>query len=103
SVCAPTPCDRRNYGGFYTQDDIKEIVQYAKDRFINILPEIDVPGHSMAAIASYPELTSTTASPVTYAVISGEQLMVWPGGSKHFYGLLDNALSPAKENVYVFL
>ena len=40
----PKPDEPRNYGGFYTQDDIKEIVQYAKDRFVNILPEIDVPG-----------------------------------------------------------
>ncbi len=40
----------RTYGGFYTQDDIKEIVQYAKDRFINILITIDVPGPNLAAI-----------------------------------------------------
>jgi hexosaminidase len=96
----PLPNEPKDYGGFYTQEDIKEIVQYAKDRFINILPEIDVPGHSLAAIASYPELTST---PGTYAVNSGEQLMVWPGGGQHFYGLLDNSLCPAKENVYDFL
>ncbi|MBL7743930.1 MAG: family 20 glycosylhydrolase [Chitinophagaceae bacterium] len=96
----PLPDEPKTYGGFYTQDDIKEIVQYAKDRFINILPEIDVPGHSLAAIAAYPELTST---PGKYAVNSGEQLMVWPGSGQHFYGLIDNALCPAKENVYQFL
>ena len=96
----PLPNEPRNYGGFYTQEDIKEIVQYAKDRFVNILPEVDIPGHSLAAIASYPELTST---PGTYAVNSGEKLMVWPGGGQHFYGLIDNSLCPAKENVYVFL
>jgi len=98
----PTADEPRNFGGFYTQDDIKEIVQYAKDRFVNILPEVDVPGHSMAAIASYPELTSTAAPAGTYKVNSGEKLMEWPAGS-HFYGLLDNSLCPAKENVYVFL
>ena len=59
-----------------------------------------MPGHSLAAIASYPELTST---PGTYAVNSGEQLMVWPGGGQHFYGLIDNSLCPARENVYDFL
>lgn len=96
----PTPDEPRNSGGFYTQDDIRELVQYAKDRFVDILPEIDVPGHSLAAIASYPELTST---PGTYVVNSGEQLMVWPGGGQHFYGLVDNSLCPAKENVYTFL
>jgi hexosaminidase len=99
----PTTDDEpRNYGGFYTQQDIKDVVQYAKDRFVNILPEIDVPGHSMAAIASYPELTSTAAPPGTYKVNSGEKLMEWPPNG-HFYGLLDNALCPAKENVYEFL
>ena len=96
----PLPDEPRNSGGFYTQNDIKEIVQYAKDRFINILPEIDVPGHSLAAIAAYPELTCT---PGTYKVNSGEQLMVWPGGGQHFYGLMDNALCPANEKVYEFL
>ena len=51
---APAPDEPRNYGGFYTQEDIKEMVQYAKERFVNILPEIDVPGHSLAAVVSYP-------------------------------------------------
>ena len=55
----PAPNEPRTYGGFYTQDDIKEMVQYAKERFVNILPEIDVPGHSLAAIVSYPELSCT--------------------------------------------
>lgn len=44
------------YGGFYTQDDIREIVDYARDRFIEIIPEIDIPGHTQAAVAAYPEL-----------------------------------------------
>ncbi len=96
----PLPDEPKNYGGFYTQDDIKEIVQYAKDRFVNILPEIDMPGHSLAAVASYPELSCT---PGAYAVNSGEQLMVWPGGGQHFYGLLDNTLCPANDKVYEFI
>ena len=44
------------YDGFYTQDDIREIVAYAADRFIEIVPEIDIPGHSQAAVAAYPEI-----------------------------------------------
>ncbi len=95
----PEPGEPRDYGGFYTQEDIKEVVQYAKERYVNILPEIDVPGHSLAAIAAYPELTCT---PGTYAVNSGEPFMVWPP-SGHFYGLIDNALCPAKEKVYEFM
>ncbi|PSK96602.1 hexosaminidase [Murinocardiopsis flavida] len=48
--------DGRPHGGFYTQDDIREIVAYAAERHITVIPEIDVPGHSQAAIAAYPEL-----------------------------------------------
>jgi len=45
--------------GFYSQEDLKEIITYANERFISIIPEIDVPGHTTAAIASYPELSCT--------------------------------------------
>jgi hexosaminidase len=51
--------DGRPHGGYYTQDDIREIVAYAADRYITVLPEIDVPGHTCAAIAAYPELGNT--------------------------------------------
>ena len=48
--------DGQRYGGFYTQDQIKDIVAYATERHVNIVPEIDMPGHMSAAIAAYPEL-----------------------------------------------
>ena len=51
--------DGEKYGGFYTKKDIKEIVLYAKDRGIEIVPEIELPGHSVAALASYPHLSCT--------------------------------------------
>ena len=95
----PEPDEPRDYGGFFTQNDIKELVQYAKDRFINIMPEVDMPGHNLAAIAAYPDLTCT---PGTYQVNSGEQFMVWPPGG-HFYGLLDNTLCPANEKTFEFI
>ena len=47
--------DGIHYGGFYTHKDIKEVVEYAKERFVEIIPEVDIPGHSQAAVASYPE------------------------------------------------
>ena len=47
--------DGQRYGGYYTRKDVKEIVEYAKERFIEIVPEVDIPGHSQAAVASYPE------------------------------------------------
>jgi hexosaminidase len=54
----PTTVPNVPDGGFYTQDDLREIVAYARDRFINVVPEIEMPGHSNAAIVSYPELGS---------------------------------------------
>ena len=47
--------DGIRYGGYYTHEDIKEVVEYAKERFVEIIPEVDIPGHSQAAVASYPE------------------------------------------------
>ncbi len=94
----PAPGEPRNFGGFYTQEDIKELVQYAKDRFVNILPEINMPGHSLAAIAAYPELSCSgiAANP---RVSSGEKIKDW--APKHV-ALVDDNLCPAKEIVYEF-
>lgn len=97
----PAPNEPKDYGGFYTQDDIRELVQYARERFVNILPEIDVPGHSLATIASYPELSCTPGAD-KYRVRSGEKIMEWPPNG-HFYALVDNTLCPANEKVYEFL
>ncbi|HEY6900257.1 MAG TPA: family 20 glycosylhydrolase [Puia sp.] len=97
---APPADEPRTDGGFFTQDDIREIVQYAKDRFVNILPEVDVPGHSLAAIVSYPEL-SCTEGVDKYKVRSGERIMDWHKGG--FDALIDNTLCPANEKVYPFL
>ncbi|EDM35655.1 Beta-N-acetylhexosaminidase [Pedobacter sp. BAL39] len=97
----PTADEPRTYGGFYTQEDIKELVQYAKDRFVNILPEIDVPGHSLAIIASYPELSCTPGAE-NYRVRSGERIMDWSRGAPPI-ALVDNTLCPANEKVYTFL
>jgi hexosaminidase len=96
-----TPEDKYDYGGFYTQDDIREVIEYAKEHFVNILPELDMPGHSMAAIASYPELSCTTGAD-KYHVRSGEKgFMDWTdsGIVAHY----DNTLCPANPRVYEFL
>ena len=62
--------DSMHYGGFYTQKEVKDIVKYAQDRYITIIPEIEMPGHSSAAIAAYPQLScfpnqSTEIKPTT--------------------------------------
>lgn len=95
----PAPDEPKTYGGFYTQEDIKEVIQYAADRFVNILPEVDVPGHSSAAIASYPQLANF---PEGVRVNSGEKLMNWMGAGK-FTAIYDNSLNPAGEYTYEFL
>jgi len=96
----PTADEPRDYGGFYTQKDIKEIVQYAKDRFVNILPEIDVPGHSLAAVVAYPELSCTPGAD-KYQVRSGENFMSFT--KEGIKAKIDNTLCPANEKVYEFL
>ena len=53
----PQQFDNTPYGGYYTQDQIRDVVKYAAERYINIVPEIEMPGHSEAALAAYPELS----------------------------------------------
>ncbi|MHC3474186.1 beta-N-acetylhexosaminidase [Streptomyces sp. 7R007] len=74
--------EEKPHGGFYTQDDIREIVAYAAERHITVVPEIDVPGHSQAAIAAYPELGNTD-------VIDTTALSVWDN-----WGISANVLAP---------
>ncbi|MEX0170765.1 beta-N-acetylhexosaminidase [Streptomyces sp. LMG1-1-1.1] len=72
------------YGGFYTQDDIREIVAYAAERHITVIPEIDLPGHSQAAISAYPELGNTD-------VVDTAALTVWDT-----WGVNPNVLAPTE-------
>ncbi|WP_409471818.1 beta-N-acetylhexosaminidase [Streptomyces sp. HC307] len=74
--------EEKPHGGYYTQDDIREIVAYAAERHITVVPEIDVPGHSQAAIAAYPELGNTD-------VIDTTALTVWDT-----WGINPNVLAP---------
>jgi hexosaminidase len=62
--------DEVKYGGFYTQDEIREVVQYARERHITVVPEIEMPGHAVAALAAYPEY-SCTGGPFEVAKIWG--------------------------------
>lgn len=97
----PLPDEPKTYGGFYTQEEIKELVAYAQARFINVVPEIDVPGHSLAAIAAYPELSCTPGAE-KYHVRAGEPIMDWSKGAPPI-AYVDNTLCPANEKVYEFL
>ena len=97
----PLPTEPKNYGGFYTQEQVKDVVRYAKERFVNIVPEINVPGHSLAIIASYPELSCTPGAE-KYNVRAGEPIMDWSRGAPPI-AMIDNTLCPANEKVYPFM
>lgn len=75
--------DGQPHGGFYTQDDIREIVAFAQARFVTIVPEIEMPGHSQAAIAAYPELGN-----------AGDTLSPWTS-----WGVDQNILNPGEPTI----
>lgn len=79
--------DGKPYGGYYTQDEIKEIVKYAQKRFITIIPEVDLPGHMLAALTTYPDLGCTGG----------------PYKTAELWGVFDDVLCAGNENIYPFL
>ena len=83
----PRRYDNKEQRGYYTQDEIREIVRYAADRFITVVPEIEMPGHASAALASYPELSCGLGK--TYVV-------------RDYFDVFDEVYCP-KENTFRFL
>ena len=79
--------DDTPYGGFYTQDEIRDVVEYAADRGVTVIPEIDLPGHMLAALTAYPELGCT-----------GGPYEVWGR-----WGVADDVLCPGREKTFEFL
>ena len=79
--------DGIRYGGFYTQEEIKEVIEYADERGITIIPEVDLPGHMVAALAAYPEL----------ACYGG------PFEVRKVWGIANEVLCPGKESTFEFL
>lgn len=75
------------HGGFYTQQEVRELVSYAAQRHVNVVPEIEFPGHAESAIASYPELGNT-----------GEKIPV-----KEEWGISENTLKPSDETLQFYL
>ncbi len=79
------------YGGYYTQEDIREIVEYAQSRYITIVPEIEMPGHSLASLASYPE-NSCTGGPFEVGTVWGVMKDVYCAGNDSTFTFLQNIL-----------
>lgn len=84
------PGEEATYGGFYTQEDIKEVLAYAAERYVRVIPEIDVPGHSLATLVAYPELACMKAPDAVNV------------GNK-FYGEDENTLCVGKEETFAFM
>jgi hexosaminidase len=85
-----------NYGGFYTKADIREIVAYAEERFINVVPEIELPGHSQAALAAYPHL-SCTGGPFEVANDWGVFKDIYCAGNDSVFTFLEDVLTEVIE------
>jgi hexosaminidase len=79
--------DGTRYGGYYTQEEIRDVVQYAEDHFITVIPEIELPGHALAALAAYPNL-GCTGGPY-------ETATTW--------GIFDDVYCAGKEETFIFL
>ncbi len=92
----PHTYDGKRYGGFYTQDQVREIVKYAAALHINVVPEIEMPGHSRAVLAAYPKL-SCTGGPHEVATHQGVFEDVYCAGNDEVFTFLQNVLDEVIE------
>jgi hexosaminidase len=83
----PHRFDGKRYGGYYTQQQVKELVQYAANRHITIIPEIEMPGHALAALAAYPSLGCTGG----------------PYSTATFWGVFDDVYCAGNDSTFIFL
>ena len=101
--------DNRLYGGFYTQDEIKEVVAYAAARYIEVIPEIEMPGHSSAAIAAYPWLSCFPSKPteIPAKMISQKSMDEQKNGRiklvQETWGVFDDVFCAGKDSTFSFL
>ncbi|MBD5356342.1 MAG: beta-N-acetylhexosaminidase [Bacteroides sp.] len=89
-------CDSIPYGGFYTSAEIQDVINYAADRYITIIPEIDLPGHMLAALTAHPDL-GCTGGPYELWTIWGVADDVLCAGNEGVYNLLDDVLTEVAE------
>ena len=104
--------DNKAYGGFYTQEQIKNIIQYAAQRHVTIIPEIEMPGHSSAAIAAYPFLSCfpsqpTIIPPASLNIISQKSIDEQKAGRiklvQETWGIFDDVFCAGKDSTFLFL
>lgn len=101
--------DNKPHEGYYTQAQIKEVVQYAKERFIEVIPEIEMPGHSSAAIAAYPWLSCFPEKPTAIPanMISQKSIEEQKNGRiklvQETWGVFDDVFCAGNDSVFTFL
>jgi hexosaminidase len=101
--------DETAYGGFYTQEDVKEIVKYATERHVTVIPEIELPGHASAAIASYPFLSCFPEEPtkITYNMGSKAGKEIQANGTpkivQETWGVFNDVFCAGNEETFEFL
>ena len=96
SVRAETCGDGKPHGGYYTKKQVQELVAYARERFVEIVPEIDLPGHTRAIIAAYPELSCTGES-TTVGTDFGIHAKMLCAGSEKVYDAVEKLLTEVAE------
>jgi hexosaminidase len=92
SIRNETMGDGEPHGGYFTQEQIKEVVEYAKQKYITVVPEIEMPGHALAALAAYPEF-SCTGGPFEVGTIWGVYKDVYCAGNDNTFEFLENILT----------
>ena len=88
--------DGKPYGGFYTQDEVREVVRYASERYIDVIPEIDMPGHMVAALASYPHL-GCTGGPYEVRTLWGISRDILCAGRESTFEFVEGVLAEVLE------
>jgi hexosaminidase len=96
SIRKETMGDGKPLGGFYTQEQIREVVEYAKSKYITVVPEIEMPGHALAALTAYPEF-SCTGGPFEVGTIWGVYDDVFCAGNDKTFEFLENILTEVIE------
>ena len=92
----PQKFDGKRYGGFYPKNEITDIIKYAKDRFVEIVPEIEMPGHATAALSAYPEL-SCTGGPHETETTWGVHKEVFCAGNEETFYFLEKILEEVSQ------
>lgn len=104
-----TENDNEKHGGFYTQEEIKEVVDYASEKYVTVIPEIEMPGHASAAIAAYPFLSCFPEKPteIPNEIMSKESQLQQENGRiklvQETWGVFDDIFCAGKDSTFTFL